>query len=113
MKSAVLFAFCLAASVAPAAAQNRADFEKAQAELARAVELKLADIAKRPTYADRVEEAKSRFQTAQREWERFRDAECAARAAVAILISARTLEGLTIDCMHSLTERRIMEISKY
>ena len=96
----------------PAAAQSGADLERANAALARAVAMKLESIGKRSTYADRVAAARSRFETAQREWERFRDAECAARAAIDILISARTLEALTLICLLSVTEQRIRDLKE-
>lgn len=100
-------------SVMSAAAQNRADYERADAALTQAIEAKLADIGRRSTYADRVAEARSRFLAAQAEWQRFRESECAAHAAVAILISARTPEGLTAACLYELTERRIKDIAEY
>ena len=78
----------------------------------RALETKQAELERRSTRLDRIEQAKSYLMEAQREWVRFRDAECRARAA-ANMISARTREGLTSACLFSLTRQRIDEIKKY
>ena len=86
---------------------DRILFEKMDRDLTQAVEMKLTDIGRRSTFADRVERARTSFLAAQREWLRFRDAECEARAAVQSLISARSLKGLTAQCLHSLTQQRI------
>jgi uncharacterized protein YecT (DUF1311 family) len=86
-------------------------FEQADNALMRAIESKQAEIEKRSTRQD-IEQAKSYLTEAQREWVRFRDAECRARAA-ANMISARTREGLSSACLFSLTRQRIDEIKKY
>lgn len=110
----ILAALCLSVSVASADAQDdRLAFERSEVELARTIETKLKEIEQRSTFLQRVEDAKSSFLAAQREWLRFRDAECNARAAVAILISARTYEGLRFACLSSLTAQRIRDIGHY
>ena len=78
----------------------------------RAIESKQTEIERRSTRPGSIEQAKSYLTEAQREWVRFRDAECRARAA-ANMISARTREGLTSACLFSLTRQRIDEIKKY
>jgi len=92
---------------------DRIVFEKADAELARAVESRLVAIGRRSTFSGPVEQAKSLFSTAQLEWLRFREAECKARTAATSLISARTVDGLTFACLGSLTSQRIEEIRRY
>jgi uncharacterized protein YecT (DUF1311 family) len=87
-------------------------FEQADKALMRAIESKQTEIERRSTRQDSIEQAKSYLTEAQREWVRFRDAECRARAA-ANMISARTREGLTSACLSSLTRQRIDEIKKY
>jgi uncharacterized protein YecT (DUF1311 family) len=87
-------------------------FEQADKELALLVERKLSELDRRSTLQERTERAKSSLQEAQREWVRFRDAECRGRAA-ANMISARTPQGLTSACLSALTRRRIEEIRKY
>jgi uncharacterized protein YecT (DUF1311 family) len=87
-------------------------FEQADKALMRAIESKQAELERRSTRPDRIEQAKSYLMEAQREWVRFRDAECRARAA-ANMISARTQAGLTSACLFSLTRQRIDEIKKY
>ena len=88
---------------------DRIRFENADRELARAVEARLADIARRSTYTDRVEHAKALFAAAQRAWVQFRDAECDAEAAKS-LVSARTVEGLTAQCLYSMTKKRMEDL---
>jgi uncharacterized protein YecT (DUF1311 family) len=122
---AALLTLFLGAFAAPAVAQDlpcphgtmdacdRLAYEKLDGELAQLVESKLVDIGRRSTFTDRVERAISSFSEAQREWRRFREAECKARPHVAILISARTLQGLTSACLLSLTKQRIEEIRRY
>jgi uncharacterized protein YecT (DUF1311 family) len=87
-------------------------FEQADKALMHAIEIKQTELERRSTRPDRNEQAKSYLLEAQREWVRFRDAECRARAA-ANMISARTREGLTSSCLFSLTRQRIEEIKKY
>ena len=87
-------------------------FEQADKALMRAIESKQTEIERRSTRQDSIEQAKSHLTEAQREWVRFRDAECRARAA-ANMISARTREGLSSACLFSLTRQRIDEIKKY
>jgi uncharacterized protein YecT (DUF1311 family) len=123
---AAMLAFALGA-VAPAAraqdlpcppgigsndACDQWQFEQADKALMRAIESKQAELERRSTRPDRNEQAKSSLMEAQREWVRFRDAECRARAA-ANMISARTRVGLTSACLFSLTRQRIEEIKKY
>jgi|RhiMetdeSRZDD1v2_1073273.scaffolds.fasta_scaffold597258_3 uncharacterized protein YecT (DUF1311 family) len=87
-------------------------FEQADKTLMLAIESKQSELERRSSRPDRNEQAKSYLLEAQREWVRFRDAECRARAA-ANMISARTREGLTSSCLFSLTRQRIEEIKKY
>jgi uncharacterized protein YecT (DUF1311 family) len=86
-------------------------FGRADEELVAVVERKQADIDRRSTFTDRTTAAKAHLLEAQREWLRFRDAECRAAAAISGLISARTAEGLTAACLYRLTRRRIEELS--
>jgi uncharacterized protein YecT (DUF1311 family) len=86
--------------------------EAADKALTLAIESKQSEFERRSTRQDRKEQAKSYLLEAQREWVRFRDAECRAKAA-ANMISARTREGLTSECLSSLTRQRIEEIKKY
>ena len=67
-------------------------FGRADEELAAVIERKQGDIDRRSTFTDRTTAAKAYLQEAQREWLRFRDAECRATAAISDLISARTTE---------------------
>ena len=101
----------------PAGASNdacdRLRFEQMDRDLAQAVEMKLTDIGRRSTFADRVERARTLVAASQREWLRFRAAECEARAAVESLISARPLQGLTAQCLQSLTQQRIDELGRF
>jgi hypothetical protein len=94
-------------------AQSRSDLARIDADLARVVDLKIDDIKRRSTIGDRVSEATSRLTAAQAEWRTWREVECAAEAAIAVLISARTLEDLTLRCMYFMAERRIEDIGKY
>lgn len=87
-------------------------FEQADQALLRAIESKQAELERRSKWPDRNERAKSYLLEAQREWVRFRDAECRAWAA-ANMISARTPQGLISACLFSLTRQRIEEIKKY
>jgi uncharacterized protein YecT (DUF1311 family) len=87
-------------------------FEQADKALVLAIEGKQSELEKRSSRPDSIEQAKSYLLEAQREWVRFRDAECKARAA-ANMISARTRAGLTSACLFSLTRQRIEEIKKY
>jgi uncharacterized protein YecT (DUF1311 family) len=87
-------------------------FEQADKALTHAIEIKQTELERRSSRPDRNEQAKSYLLEAQREWARFRDAECRARAA-ANMISARTRAGLTSACLLSLTRQRIEEIKKY
>jgi uncharacterized protein YecT (DUF1311 family) len=87
-------------------------FEQSDQALTRAIESKQSELERRSSRPDRNEQAKSYLMEAQREWVRFRDAECRARAA-ANMISARTREGLTSSCLFSVTRQRIEEIKKY
>ncbi len=119
-------ALLLAMPVAPALAQGsscpagtspgdceRMLLEQADGELARLIESKLADIARRSTFTDRVERARSSLTAAQSQWLQFRQAECEAQVATQHLISARTVQSLTAGCLISLTRRRIEEIRRY
>jgi uncharacterized protein YecT (DUF1311 family) len=87
-------------------------FEEADKELMLVIESKQSELDKRSTRQDRNEQVKSYILEAQREWVRFRDAECRARVA-ANIISARTRAGLTSECLFSLTQRRIEEFKMY
>jgi uncharacterized protein YecT (DUF1311 family) len=87
-------------------------FEQADKALLRAIESKQTELERRSSRPDSIEQAKSYLVEAQREWVRFRDAECRARVA-ADMISARTRTGLTSACLFALTRQRIEEIKKY
>jgi uncharacterized protein YecT (DUF1311 family) len=123
---AAMFALVLGAAAPPARAQDlpcppeigsndacgQWQFEQADKALMHVIESKQSELERRSSRQDRIEQAKSYLAEAQREWVRFRDAECRARAA-ANMISARTPAGLTSACLLSLTRQRIEEIRKY
>jgi uncharacterized protein YecT (DUF1311 family) len=87
-------------------------FEEADKELTLAIESKQSELDRRSTRQDRNEQVKSYMLEAQREWVRFRDAECRGRVA-ANIISARTRKGLMSECLLLLTRQRIEEIKMY
>jgi uncharacterized protein YecT (DUF1311 family) len=124
--AAVMLALVLGAAAPEARAQDlpcppgigsndacdRWQFEQADKALMLAIESKQAELERRSSRPDHIEQAKSYLLEAQREWVRFRDAECRARVA-ADMISARTLQALTSACLLSLTRQRIEEIKEY
>jgi len=85
--------------------------QRAEEELAAAVERKQGDIDRRSTLIERTAAAKAYVIDAHREWLRFREAECRAQAAFETLISAMTPEAWTTSCRHRMTRRRIEELS--
>ena len=125
IRTAALSALLLAALPATAPAQglqcppgssndacDQWQFEQADRALKALVEDKLLQLDRRSAIQARTAQAKSLLEEAQRQWERFRDAECEARAA-ANMISARTRQGLTAACLLALTRKRIEDIKTY
>jgi uncharacterized protein YecT (DUF1311 family) len=88
---------------------ERWEFGQVDRELARAVEEAAAERARRPPGLQRTRQASAHLLAAQREWLRFRDAEC--RAIVSMnYISARPEEALTSNCLLALTRQRLEQI---
>jgi uncharacterized protein YecT (DUF1311 family) len=86
--------------------------ERAEEEIAAAVERKRAEVDRRSTLVDRTTAAKTNLLAAHREWLRFREAECRAEASLETLRSAMTPEAWTVACLHRMTRRRIEELDR-
>jgi Lysozyme inhibitor LprI len=63
-------------------------------------------------HPDTRQEAKERFDQAQRLWVQTREADCQAESAFVWLRSARTRQGYTAACMRDLTAGRVVELKK-
>jgi uncharacterized protein YecT (DUF1311 family) len=85
--------------------------EQADKKLASIVELAVAKIDSF-AHPDTRQEAKERFDQAQRLWVQTREADCQAESAFVWLRSARTRQGYTAACMRDLTAGRVVELKK-
>jgi uncharacterized protein YecT (DUF1311 family) len=86
--------------------------ERAEEDIATAVDVTTRKIDSRSTYEAKTKEAKASLATAQAKWFEFRNAECKARSD-ANLISARPHEAMIVECQLALTQERIKALQNY